>query len=128
MEEMALLPVSTFSQVEEITQLPLRLTRLCRLVSRYCRRTLVLGVKVVAVFPILASTIEPVFADWRLSVVQKCAFVSLQLSVGKLIILNPTLKVFDKQLDLEALPRGEKLADFCFVAGSFKHRCLQDNT
>ena len=128
MEEMALLPVSTFSQVEEITQLPLRLTRLCRLVSRYCRRTLVLGVKVVAVFPILASTIEPVFADWRLSVVQKCAFVSLQLSVGKLIILNPTLKVFDKQLDLEALPRGEKLADFSFVAGSFKHRCLQDNT
>ena len=128
MEEMALLPVSTFSQVEEITQLPLRLTRLCRLVSRYCRRTLVLGVKVVAVFPILASTIEPVFADWRLSVVQKCAFVSLQLSVGKLIILNLNLKVFDKQLDLEALPRGEKLADFCFVAGSFKHRCLQDNT
>ena len=128
MEEMALLPVSTFSQVEEITQLPLRLTRLCRLVSRYCRRTLVLGVKVVAVFPILASTIEPVFADWRLSVVQKCAFVSLQLSVGKLIILNLNLKVFDKQLDLEALPRGEKLADFCFVAGSFKHWCLQDNT
>lgn len=124
MEEMALLPVSTFSQVEEITQLPLRLTRLCRLVSRYCRSTLVLGVKVVAVFPILASTIEPVFADWRLSVVQKCAFVSLQLSVGKQIIL----KVFDKQQDLEALPRGEKLADFCFVAGSFKHWCLQDHS